>query len=277
MPIPIKILQDNGFKPVAYQADSLRQAAAREPAGVYTVTRTYPAGRVVLFDAHLDRLEESARLEGIPLRLDRPHLRTALAELVREFDAESSRVRLTVPREQPDSVIIAIEPLTELPRELKREGVKAATVEIERENPRAKSNQWEHRRQRALKNLPPAVHEGLLVDERGAILEGFTSNFFAIIAGELHTADDKVLLGISRKILLTARPSSMKLVEQPVLVNQLSGLDESFLTSSSRGVVPIVSIDDQPIGSGRPGPLTEELCRRYDRWVEAHLESIEPT
>ncbi|NJL93532.1 MAG: hypothetical protein HC915_07270 [Anaerolineae bacterium] len=51
-------------------------------------------------------------------------------------------------------------------------------------------------------------------------------------------------------------------------------MDEAFLTSSSRGVLPIVMIDDQPIGAGAPGVLTRELQQRYDAWTEAHLEPI---
>jgi branched-subunit amino acid aminotransferase/4-amino-4-deoxychorismate lyase len=53
-------------------------------------------------------------------------------------------------------------------------------------------------------------------------------------------------------------------------------IDEAFLSSSSRGIVPIVQIDDVRIGDGMPGRLTAQLSMAYDRWVQANLEPICP-
>ena len=65
MPTLIKMLTPDGLKPVPYQADSLAEAARYEPHdGVYTITNTYEATKVLKLDAHLDRLENSARLAG---------------------------------------------------------------------------------------------------------------------------------------------------------------------------------------------------------------------
>ncbi|NLF75879.1 MAG: hypothetical protein GX573_09275, partial [Chloroflexi bacterium] len=70
-PIPTVILTPNGLEPAPYSVQSLPEAVPYEPSGVYTVARTFHGDRALLFDAHLDRLEESARLVNIPLRLDR--------------------------------------------------------------------------------------------------------------------------------------------------------------------------------------------------------------
>jgi len=59
-----------------------------------------------------------------------------------------------------------------------------------------------------------------------------------------------------------------------VSADEIERLDESFLSSSSRGVVPIINIDGITIGDGCPGPLTQEIIRRYDAWVSSHLEPI---
>ncbi|MDX1599998.1 MAG: aminotransferase class IV [Anaerolineales bacterium] len=274
MSIPIVIVSENGLEPAPYRAESLREAAAIEPPGVYTVTRTYPGGRVVLLESHLDRLADSARLEGIPVRFDRSLVRSGLRELVQRFEGRSSRARMTVPRSNPEQVILAIEPLDVPPEHLKKQGVAAATVQLRRTNPRAKSNAWEHRRQEAMQALPEGVYEGLLVDEQALIREGFTSNFYAVKHGTIYTAAEDVLLGISRKILLSTLPEDQPFKEDPVRLDEIADLEESFLTSSSRGVVPIVKIDDVQLGDGRPGPVTQLLSERYDQWVYEHLEEI---
>ena len=49
----------------------------------------------------------------------------------------------------------------------------------------------------------------------------------------------------------------------------LFGADESFLTSTTREVVPIVQVDDQTIGRGRPGPITQALLQGYRRKAQA--------
>ena len=67
MATEIGILTPQGLQDAPYTADSLTEAAQYEQDGVYTVTRTYQRTKCLLFNAHLDRMEESARLEGIPL------------------------------------------------------------------------------------------------------------------------------------------------------------------------------------------------------------------
>jgi hypothetical protein len=76
MPIPVNLLLPNGqLQQAPIMADTLNEFGLKEPAGVYTVARTYQRTKTVLFEAHLDRLEESARLENITLNLDRMSLR----------------------------------------------------------------------------------------------------------------------------------------------------------------------------------------------------------
>jgi branched-chain amino acid aminotransferase len=254
--------------------ESLRQAALMEPPGVYTVARTYQRERVVLLDAHFDRLEESARLVGVELQLDRPALRRGLSLLVGQCGYANSRFRITLPLAEPQTPRLAIEPLVEVPAELRRRGVVASTIRLDRSIPAAKSNAWEARRQAAWQELPPDTYEGLLVDPGGRILEGFTSNVYAVHEGRLLTAERGILKGISRRILFEVLPPSMPVSHEGIPVGLVPTLEEAFLSSSSRGLLPIVRIDDLTIGRGRPGGWTIDLMARYDAWVEAHLEPI---
>lgn len=274
MPTTAVVLTPEGIEPTAYKSDSLRQLAQQEPQGVYTITRTYQTDKAVLLEAHFDRLEESARLEGIEVDLNRGQLRRGLRQLITRAGYAESRLRITIPRDKARQPLLAAEPLSPVPASFKSQGVAAATATIERENPRAKSNAWEAIRSKARRRLPDGIYEGLLVDRQGRILEGFASNFYAILDGVLHTAEKGILQGISRKILLEVLPPNLEFVAEPVRIEQLSQVDEAFMTSSSRGVLPIVKIDGGQIGPGTPGQTTQELRQRYDDWVLAHLEPI---
>lgn len=274
MPIQTAVLTAAGAEPGAIQAESLRAFADQEPPGVYTVTRTYRGTKVVLFDAHLDRLEESAELEGIPLALDREKVRASLRALIEGAGYGDCRLRITVPSGAPDQILLAVEPLPRVPPRVKEEGVRAATVSLARENPRAKSNMWVSQRKLARDRLPTDTYEGMLIDSDGRILEGFSSNFYAIRDGILQTAEADILKGISRRILLEVIPSSLAVQYKPPKLEELPLIDETFLTSSSRGVVPIVRINESPVGTGRPGPRTVDLSARYDQWVDDHLEPL---
>ena len=60
---------------------------------------------------------------------------------------------------------------------------------------------------------------------------------------------------------------------QPVHISELPALQEAFITSSSRGVLPVSQIDAARIGAGKPGPLTRRLRQAYDEII---LEQLEP-
>lgn len=274
MTVEIDYLAAGKLIPAKFQATTLRELAMVEPEGVYTITRTYHGDQAVLLEAHFDRLEESARLEGIAITIDRDQLRAGLRQLIERAGYLNSRLRITIPKQNPERPILAAEPMQPVPKDLKERGVAVATIELARSNPRAKSNAWEQQRAQAAKHLPPGVYEGLLVDEAGYILEGFSSNFYGIIGSTLRTADEGILHGISRNILLDILPDSLGLEMQPIPLDQIARLEEAFISSSSRGLVPVVMIDNHQINGGRPGPLTKDLRIKYDEWVNGHLEPI---
>lgn len=274
MPTVIGILGPNGLDDAPYTAESLAEAAKFEPDGVYTVTRTYKSTKTLLLDAHLDRMERSAELENMPFQLDRPRLRTGLRELVVYSGFPESRFRITAPRENPAHLVLTLEPFAGVPEIHKRLGVHTATVSVTRDQPDSKDNGWMAKRATAAENAPDA-YEYLIVNADGAVLEGFGSNFYAVHEGEIFTAPDGTVLGgISRQIIKKVAPYIAPLNLETIAYDELVKLDEAFLTSSSRGVIPVVQIDEQTIGNGKPGPLAQKISAVYDRWVEDNLEEI---
>lgn len=272
-PCTIKLLTPAGLQDAPYSADSLSDAVRFEPEGIYTVTNTYNTFQVLKFDAHLDRMEDSARQENIPLRLDRPRLRAALRQMIGDAQYGDVRFRITVPREQPDRYLLSIEPFSPPSPALIEKGVRCITVPgMARRNPAAKTNDWAQNRSK--QTLPAGIYEGLLVSEHGEILEGFGSNFYAVLDGELRTAGMGMLPGIGQQIVFEVAPDIISIRREAVCVDDISRLSEAFMTSSSRGVIPIVEIDDQIIGDGNPGTKTAAIRAKYNAWVKAHLEDL---
>jgi branched-chain amino acid aminotransferase len=275
MPIPVTIYTRSGEeKPAPYQVENLAALALVEPSGIYTVARTYHGDQAILLEAHFDRLEESAHLEDIPLDLDRPGIRRTLRKLIEHAAFEEARFRITIPRDQPDEVIVALEPLDLERIAIHRSGVTASTLYLPRDNPRAKSTDWIAVRNHARQQLQPGDFVGLRVSEEGTISEGFSSNFYAVKDDVLRTAQDDILFGVSRQIVLTVAPEILPVELRPIHEDEIPELQEAFRSSSSRGVTPIVRINGMPIGAGQPGPKTEAIRRAFDDWVEAHIEPI---
>lgn len=276
MPCLIRILTADGLEPVSYSADSLADASQYEPhEGVYTITNTFQTTHVLKLSAHLDRMEDSARHEGIPLRLDRPRLRAALRSLIRESGWDDVRFRITVPAAQPDRLILSLEPFRPLSAEVYERGVRLVTVaHAARHNPAAKTTDWMQDRARFEQALPPGIFTGLLIDDQDHILEGLSSNFYAVLDGELRTAGSGVLPGIAQQIVFAVAPPIIPVRSEAVRVADIPRLSEAFITSSSRGIVPAVEIDGQVIGSGTPGPITRALRAAYARAQTALLEEL---
>lgn len=272
-PCMSKILSPDGLHDTGYEADSLAEATQFEPDGVYTVANTFNTYQTLKLDAHLDRMEDSARREGIPLALDRLRLKAALRQLISEASFGDVRFRITVPRYQPDHLWLAVEPFTPPAESLIREGVRCITTgDLQRRNPAAKTNEWAQYRQ--VFTQPEGIYEVLLLSDEGCILEGFTSNFYAVTGDELRTAGEGMLPGISQQVVFTVAPAIIPVRREAVAMSDIPRLREAFITSSSRGVIPVVEIDGVHVGDGRPGAITLAIRDAYQQWVAAHLETL---
>ncbi len=267
-------LQGDTLTALPIEAATLDEATLQiEEHGVYSVFRIYAGERVLRLQRHFERMRQSAAMLGQPYPISDEWLRDAVRRAVRASGLQTPRVRLTVPSNAPHTALILLEPFDPPPPALYEQGVRVALARAHRERPRAKDSHFVEMRN-ALRAEYPDAYEVLLYDERERILEGTSSNFYAVLGGMLRTAGDGVLEGVARSILLEVAPAVLPVYCKPVTLSDLPRLDEAFLTSSSRGVVPIVQIGDVTIGMGMPGPITLRLRARYDAQVEAELKPL---
>lgn len=262
-------MTEDSLSCIDFPGQSLDEVSRHLPNGTYTTLRTFGKHRFLRLDAHLDRLEDSAHLLGKTIRLDRGRLGQALADVLARADFMESRLRITVPLDtgNPPDVYIAIEPFRGIDPGLYKTGVCTVTMLIARTSPRAKTTGFIVPSRTLKAGLPSDIYEVLMVTASGEILEGFTSNFFAVIGSRLLTAGEGVLEGITRSIVLELARELFTVELRAPLLTEIRQFDEAFITSSSRAILPVVAINEQVIGRGKPGSLTQLLRQRYSMYV----------
>lgn len=244
------------------------------PVGVYTSLRTFKHNQFLHLADHLQRLEQSMDLLGWAYRLDRQRLCRALHQVCSAYPAANARVRIDILAQAIDAPggrtreLIGLFPFKPIPDQLYEKGVRVAIArQLSRANPKAKQAQFAQERRTYLDSHPGA-YECLLLDQDGFILEGTTSNFYALKDGVLWTAGEGILEGVARRIVLkVAQDAKIPIRLQSVRIDDVDRLDECALSSSSRAIVPIVEIDGRTVDNGRPGPITRRLLSAYNAYV----------
>lgn len=258
------------------EAATLNAASAGLPDGGYTTLRTYGKTGVIVLPHHFDRLEESAALLGCPITLNRDALRAVLCEVLTKLPWAESRVRVTVDcTVERGALWLSAEPLPPVEQTLYETGVACLLRVMQRHTPKAKYTSFitESHAQRQL--VTGDINEVLMVGEDGGILEGLSSNFFAFYDGNLYTAGDGVLPGITRTLILEEAVRAqipIRLIAPDAA--RLSDFEEAFVSSASRAVLPVTRIESIPIGAGVPGAISRLLLERYQARLEQEIETV---
>lgn len=285
-------------------ASSLDELTGRLSDGVYTTFTTLSSGtRVLGLSLHLKRLYDPAKARQLHPSVDERTIQKHIAELAKTNLPGESRIRLILTWDTGD-VYAGVQPFTPLPQTVFTEGVHVLTADVARHDPRVKGTDFIFQSAEQRKLIHDDVFE-ILLTHSGEIFEGMTSNFYAVHSviarrrgapskqsdanegllragdhrprndGILVTAQKGILLGVTRHtVLRLARGEGLEIEYRPPHVDEV--FDEAFLTSSSRGVVPIVMIDGKPVGKGGVGAWTKTLSLAYQAYVSEGGEEIVP-
>lgn len=247
------------------------------PPGVYTTLRTVNHKKAIFqLSYHFKRLYESFKLSGHDFNFSLDDLRDPLRFIFEQEVAEELRIRLFIPFDTSNICYILSEKLTQPSSFEYQNGVKADINHLHRDNPRAKLTSF-IRRSEKIKKLCKEnnLEESIIVNKKGELLEGLSSNFFAIKNGVVFTAAKEVLNGSIREIVMDEiTRNSIPLQLKPILINDLDIIDEAFITSTSRGVLPIIQISETVIGSGKPGEITNLLTHKLEERLLREAEPI---
>jgi branched-chain amino acid aminotransferase len=107
--------------------------------------------------------------------------------------------------------------------------------------------------------------EAMMLDVDGYVSECSGENIFIVRAGRVKTTPPtSILSGITRDTVLTLlRDQGADTVEERFTRDEAYLADEVFMTGTAAEVTPVREIDDRQIGPGHPGPITQDLQRRF--------------
>lgn len=247
--------------------------------GVYSSLRTFEHNKFLYLEHHLARTVQSAELMGWDYQWDEVVLRQSIHELCSSYDSEDMRVRIDLLAAPATALgtqsrlLIGLMPFSPVSESYYTTGVNLAFAEgLSRENPLIKAAGFTETRN-AFSTGTTDAYERLLVEADGTILEGASSNFYGIRDGIVYTADEGILEGITRRILLQNMADlDIPVSFTPIHVNQIDQLDEAAISSSSRALMPVVMIEGKPVGDGEPGPLCQRILGAYQAFVRREIK-----
>lgn len=252
---------------------------------VFEALRTY-GGRPFALDRHLARLADSAARVFIDLPVGIEQIGREVASAIVGAGNTESYVRLTLTRGVGESLgldpglarhplrVVMVMPLKSPPPETYLDGVAVVSYRTERvtdHSAAAGAKVGNYLSAVLAIRVARAANaaEAFIVDGRERVIEGATSNVFAVLGdGVLVTPpeQDGILLGITRETVLSvADDLGIPVRLASLTLAELEAASEVFFSSSIRELVPVVSIDGKRVGRGRPGPVVQRLLAAFRR------------
>jgi D-alanine transaminase len=251
---------------------------------VYEVLRVYQ-GRPWLEEEHFRRLERSLtaiRISGVDLGRLRRRMRETIA--AGKFNEAAVYIQITrgaAPRAHPFPVgtipleFLFVQEFLDRYDEARQRGTDVIT------QPDIRWDRCDIKSTNLLANVlarqaatEAGAVEALFYLPDGTLTEGTHTSFFGVLDGAVLTAPNSnaILPGITRGLILRlAARAGIPVREQVLKRIDLAHVSELFLTGTTSEVLPVVQVDSQPVGDGRPGPVTRRLQEAYAEAVRAFV------
>ncbi|MDF2067934.1 D-amino-acid transaminase [Bacillus sp. Cr_A10] len=252
--------------------------------GIYEVIKIYN-GDVFTAKEHIDRLYASADKIQLVIPYTKDVLYKMLYDLIETNEVQNGHIYLQVtrgtsarqhnfPTPAVDSVLTAYTKETSRPHAQLENGVKACFVEDIR---------WLRCDIKSLNLLGNVLAKQEAVSKdcyeaiqhRGEVItEGSSSNIYGIKDGVLYThpVSNLILNGITRKVILDCcEEVGLPVVEEAFTKAQALEMDEIIMSSTNAEVMPIVSVDEKPIGNGTRGEWTQKLQQAFEKKIPSSI------
>ena len=248
--------------------------------GVFDLLRTLN-GQPLFLKEHIQRLEDSARRIGIRLPWSQRELIDIVLGTVHRNSFQESNIRIVVtggsspdlitPQGKPRLLVLVTKAPT-LPEDWYSNGVKIITFFSERSIPGAKSIDYVAATIALKQAREQGAIEAVYVDHKRHVLEGTTSNIFALSNGKLITPGTGILSGITRKAVLDLAAKTLPIDIRNLQLEALTSADEVFITGTNKMIVPVVQVDRSIIGDGHPGQVTQTLMRALSEQIDDYYD-----
>ena len=255
---------------------------------VYETLRTYH-GRPFEWGRHLRRLRASAGRLGFEIPLTNDQLLARLDAVLERAENPESYIRVIMSRGVGDlsyhfervkgpTAVIVVKPYSDYPAWHYTDGIPVALVTVRRNHPQAldpaiKSSNLLNNVLAQREAQSRGAEEAVLLNLKGEVAEGASTNVFAVLGGTVLTPllETGILAGITREVVLElARGLGIPLREQALMPEDVFSADEAFLTSTTREVVPIRTVDGRPLGRVQPGPVTQRILQSFRAYAPGH-------
>lgn len=239
--------------------------------GVFDFARTYNR-KLFHFDDHIQRLRLSASELHLKLPISDEEVTSIAEQLIQDSDLDKPAIRIILtggysnsPSLQHPNLIIIAEELAMYPALIYSRGAKLIMVEYQRELPHVKSINYMN----AIR-LEPFRREkdafDILYHSENGVTECPRSNFFVFQGDTLVTPSSHILSGITREIILKLASDHFPIEVRKIGPDELSTIDEAFVTSTSKCVIPVTTIDAHHVGTGQVGDRTKTIMRLFDEY-----------
>ncbi len=233
--------------------------------GLFDYLRTYN-GIPFRFGEYWNRFSHSAASLHLEIPLPEEAVLEILMELYRlSGEADVAFRLLLTGGYAPDGLsvvqpnfLVRSEPLPKDNPAGRKAGIKVIPYEYVRDLPYVKTTGYLHMMKMA-GELKRSMAADLLFHKHGLVSELTRSNVFIVKSRTVITPDKDALRGITRKLVIEKAAGRYEVQEREVSLEELLEADEVFTTSTTKWVMPVISVGDRTIGSGTPGPVTLSL------------------
>lgn len=262
--------------------------------GVFEGVRAYNTSKgpsIFRLQDHTERLFKSASTVNMKIPFSVENINQAHIKVIQENNLDEAYIRpmcfygsegmgLRADNLNVHTMVAAWEWPSYMDPEAREKGIKVklSTYKRQVKNPvsNAKVNgNYVHSIVALTEALEAGFDEALMLDADGYVAEGSGENFFIVKDGKLYSPFlDSCLDGITRKTIIDlAMELKIPFQEKKITVEDVFDADESFFSGTAAEVVPINSLDNQKIGTGLRGPVTEKLQKTYFNQVRGEREA----
>lgn len=250
--------------------------------GLFEGIRIY-GGKVFKLDEHLERLYFGCKFLGYKMEMDLPSLRSKILEVCGMTGIEDGYIRLNVTRgtalgldpkavKTPPNIMIMVSTLALYTPDMYDVGLNVITTSYRVAPPSTLDQRLKCIGRYAYHILAKeeanraGAGEGLMLNPEGFVAECTGDNIFIFKDGILKTPHPSqgLLQGITRNTVIElARKEGIEVREEIMTRYDILSADEAFLTGTAAEVIAMVTLDERPIGDGKPGSQTKRIIELF--------------
>ena len=248
---------------------------------VFTFLKTTNQGQPIFLDHHINRVFNNVDKMKMEIEESKEDVKSLVLETLKKNDCSKQECNIMITflggktgdssgliAAHPSRLLIFITPSRKHPEEFYINGISVGLIEHARSNADIKSPMTYGPALLAQNTLAKdGAYNEILYTDKGRVLEGTTFSFFIIKDDEsvvTSKADGSILSSITRLVLIDIlKNNQINVEERDLTLDEVYQSKEAFIASSTRDVIPVVSIKNNTIGDGNIGNATRKIMDLY--------------